>query len=159
MKNLLTSLFILTISVFSSSATITLEDIASNKYKATTMPQIVSSADGKYYAIANPEKTMIFKHEYSTGKVVDTLFNTATARDCKFRTFEGFEMSRDFRYILLHTEKEKIYRLSFKAKYYTVEVKRNLVKPLTKDNRKQQLATLSPNGRMVAFVMDGDIYL
>ena len=61
MKNLLTSLFILTVSVFSASATITLEEIASNKYKATTMPQIVSSADGKYYAIANPEKTMIFK--------------------------------------------------------------------------------------------------
>ena len=159
MKKLLTSLFIFAISVFSVSATITLEEIVSNKYKAATMPKIVSSADGKYYAISNPEKTMIFKYEYATGNLVDTLFNTATARDCKFNKFDGFEMSRDFRYILLHTEKEKIYRLSFKAKYYTVEVKRNLVKPLTKDNRKQQLATLSPNGRMVAFVMDGDIYL
>lgn len=159
MKNLLTLLTLFTLSLFSVSATITLEDIASNKYKAATMPKVVSSADGKYYAIANPERTMIFKYEYATGNVVDTLFNTATARDCKFNKFDGFEMSRDFRYILLHTEKEKIYRLSYKAKYYTVEVKRNLVKPLTKDSRKQQLATLSPNGRMVAFVMDGDIYL
>ncbi|MBQ3555438.1 MAG: DPP IV N-terminal domain-containing protein, partial [Bacteroidales bacterium] len=48
---------------------------------------------------------------------------------------------------------------SYKAKYYTVEVKRNLVKPLTKDSRKQQIATFSPNGRMVAFVMDGNVYL
>ena len=145
--------------VFNLSATLTLEDIVSNKYKAETMPKLISSADGKYFAIANPEKTMIFKYEYATGKVVDTLFNTATARDCKFSSFDGFEMSRDFRYILLHTDKEKIYRLSYKAKYYTVEVKRNLVKPLTKDTCKQQIATLSPNGRMVAFVMDGNIYL
>ena len=159
MKKLLTILSLFASSLFSASATITLEDVASNKYKATTMPKVVSSADGKYYAVSNPERTMIFKYEYATGNVVDTLFNTATARDCKFDKFDGFEMSRDFRYILLHTEKEKIYRLSYKAKYYTVEVKRNLVKPLTKDTRKQQLATLSPNGRMVAFVMDGDIYL
>ena len=159
MKKLLTILTLFASSLFYASATITLEDIASNKYKATTMPKVISSADGKYYAAANPERTMIFKYEYATGNVVDTLFNTATARDCKFNKFDGFEMSRDFRYILLHTEKEKIYRLSYKAKYYTVEVKRNLVKPLTKDSRKQQLATLSPNGRMVAFVMDGDIYL
>ena len=145
--------------VFNLSATLTLEDIVSNKYKAETMPKLISSADGKYFAIANPEKTMIFKYEYATGKVVDTLFNTATARDCKFSSFDGFEMSRDFRYILLNTDKEKIYRLSYKAKYYTVEVKRNLVKPLTKDTCKQQIATLSPNGRMVAFVMDGNIYL
>ena len=159
MKKLLTILTLFASSLFYASATITLEDIASNKYKATTMSKVVSSADGKYYAVANPERTMIFKYEYATGNVVDTIFNTATARDCKFNKFDGFEMSRDFRYILLHTEKEKIYRLSYKAKYYTVEVKRNLVKPLTKDARKQQLATISPNGRMVAFVMDGDIYL
>lgn len=158
MKKIFITLFALTLTLFSISA-ITLEEVASNKYKATTMPNVVSSADGKYYAIANPEKSMIFKCEYSTGKIVDTLFNTSTARDCKFRTFEGFEMSRDFRYILLHTEKEKIYRISYKAKYYTVEVKRNLVKPLTKDERKQQIATFSPNGRMVAFVMDGNVYL
>ena len=159
MKKILTLLLLFAISVFSVSATITLEDIAANKYKAETMPKVISSVDGKYYAIANPQKTMIFKCEYATGNVVDTLFNTATARECKFNKFDGFEMSRDFRHILLHTDKEKIYRLSFKAKYYTVEVKRNLVKPLTKDSRKQQLATLSPNGRMVAFVMDGNIYL
>ena len=158
MKKIFITLFALTLTLFSISA-ITLEEVASNKYKATIMPNVVSSADGKYYAIANPEKSMIFKCEYSTGKIVDTLFNTSTARDCKFRTFEGFEMSRDFRYILLHTEKEKIYRISYKAKYYTVEVKRNLVKPLTKDSRKQQIATFSPNGRMVAFVMDGNVYL
>lgn len=158
MKKIFIALLTLILSTFSISA-ITLEDVASNKYKATTMPSVVSSADGKYYAIANPEKTKIFKCEYTTGKVVETIFDVETARDCNFRSFDGFEMSGDFKYILLHTEKEKIYRLSYKAKYYTVEVKRNLVKPLTKDNRKQQIATLSPNGRMVAFVMDGNIYL
>lgn len=159
MKKQILALFICIISLHVVYASVTLEDIVSNKYKAQTIPNIVSSADGEYYAMADAEKKMILKYEYKTGKVVDTLFNTATARDCKFASFDGFDMSCDFRYILLHTEKEKIYRHSFKAKYYTVEVKRNLVKPLTKDTRKQQIATISPNGRMVAFVMDGNIYL
>lgn len=159
MKKTLITLLIALFSVNNIMANVTLADVASNKYKAETMPYVSSSADGKYYAIANDEKTMILKYEYRTGNVVDTIFNVSTARDCRFRSFDGFEMSRDFRFVLLYTEKEMIYRHSFKAKYYTIEVKRNLVKPLTKDERKQQIATLSPNGRMVAFVMDGNIYL
>ncbi|MEG1574283.1 MAG: DPP IV N-terminal domain-containing protein, partial [Bacteroidales bacterium] len=106
----------------------------------------------------NSDKSMIFRFEYKTGNIVDTLFNAAKARSCTFKSFDGFDMSRDFTKILLYTASEKIYRNSFKAEYYTFEIKRNLVKPLCSEG-KQQIAVFSPNGRMVAFVRDGNIYL
>ena len=135
-----------------------LKDVVSDKYKVAPVTEIISSEDGLYYAAANGDKSMIFKYEYKTGNIVDTLFNAAKARSCPFKNFDGFEMSRDFTKILLYTDSEKIFRRSFKAVYYTFEIMRNLVKPLSNEG-KQQIATFSPNGRMVAFVRDGNIYL
>lgn len=135
-----------------------LNDFVSGKYNTKPAIKAISSADGKYFAAAGNDNTLILKYEYRSGKVVDTLFNAAKARECPFDRFDGFDMSRDFKRILLYTDSEKIYRRSFKANYYTFEIMRNLVKPLS-DDGKQQIATFSPNGRMVAFVRDGNVYL
>lgn len=148
---------LLTLSGLSVSA-VELNDFVSDKYQTKPAIKAISSEDGEYFAAANEDKTLILKYEYKSGKVVDTLFNAAKARECPFDRFDGFDMSRDFKRILLYTDSEKIYRRSFKANYYTFEIMRNLVKPLCK-NGKQQLATFSPNGSMVAFVREGNIYL
>ena len=135
-----------------------LNDFVSDKYRTKPVIKAISTEDGEYFAAADDSKTLILKYEYKSGKVVDTLFNAAKARECPFDRFDGFDMSRDFKRILLYTDSEKIYRRSFKANYYTFEIMRNLVKPLC-DDGKQQIATFSPNGRMVAFVREGNIYL
>ena len=135
-----------------------LNDFVSDKYRTKPVIKAISTEDGEYFAAADDSKTLILKYEYKSGKVVDTLFNAAKARECPFDRFDGFDMSRDFKRILLYTDSEKIYRRSFKATYYTFEIMRNLVKPLC-DDGKQQIATFSPNGRMVAFVREGNIYL
>lgn len=135
-----------------------LDDFVSDKYQIKSTVKAISSEDGEYFAAADDDNTLVLKYEYKSGKVVDTLFNAAKARECPFDRFDGFDMSRDFKRILLYTDSEKIYRRSFKANYYTFEIMRNLVKPLCEDG-KQQLATFSPNGRMVAFVREGNIYL
>lgn len=135
-----------------------LDDFVSGKYDVEPALKAISTEDGKYFAAADDARTLVLKYEYKSGKVVDTLFNAAKARECPFDSFDGFDMSRDFKRILLYTDSEKIYRRSFKANYYTFEIMRNLVKPLCVDG-KQQIATFSPNGRMVAFVRDGNVYL
>lgn len=142
----------------SYSANSELNDILSET-PAYIYPQAVSSADGEYYAVADKDNRLILKYEYKTGALVDTIFNVATARSCTFNSFDGFEMSKDFKRVLLYTDSEPIYRHSFKANYYTYEILRNLVKPLDNDSEKVQIATFSPNGRMVAFVKDANIYL
>lgn len=119
---------------------------------------IRSMADGEHYTQMNSDSTAILRYAYRTGKVVDTLFSVRTARECSFKKFADYEISGDESKVLICCDKEQIYRRSYKANYYLYEVKRNLVSPLSKGG-KQQMATFSPNGRMVAFVRQNSIYL
>ncbi|MGL4293560.1 MAG: S9 family peptidase [Bacteroidales bacterium] len=134
-----------------------LKDIVAGKYRPASVPHYRSLADGEYYVAPADGNTMIVKYAYKTGLPVDTLFNSATARECPFKRFDGYELSSDESKILLYTDKEMVYRHSYKAKYYTFEIKRDLVKPLS--DGFQQAALFSPNGRMVAFVRDNNIFL
>lgn len=135
-----------------------LKDITDGKYKEKTLPEIYGMNDGEHYTLKGEDAKTIIRYAYRTGMPVDTIFDTATAKDCPFKTFDGYSFSPDETKILIYTEKENIYRRSFKATYYTFEIKRNRVKPLS-ENGKQQAALFSPNGRMVAFVRDNDIFL
>lgn len=135
-----------------------LKEIVSGKYTQKYQETFYPLSDGIHYLQKTPDKKMIVKYAYRTGKAVDTLFNAEKARECPFETFDGFVLCEDETKIMLYTDVERIYRRSFKANYYTFEIKRNLVKPLS-DKGKQQIATFSPNGRMVAFVRDNNIYL
>ncbi|WP_418495159.1 S9 family peptidase [Coprobacter sp.] len=142
-----------------SAHTFDLKSIVSGEYQTKRVPAFLPMNDGEHYTQRSKDKTMIIKYSYKTGQAVDTLFNVASARECPFKTFDGYSMSADEKKILLYADAEPVYRRSFKAVYYTFEIRRNLVKPLSDKPGKQQIATFSPNGRMVAFVRDNNIYL
>lgn len=142
----------------SSAAELDLRDITNNVYRGKGTDVITPLKDGLHYVAANDDFTKIEKFEYESGKVVATLFDVATARECDIKSFEGYALSDDETRLLIYNNSEPIYRHSFKADYYTFEIKRNLLKPLS-ENGKQQAALYSPNGRMVAFVRDNNIYL
>ncbi len=135
-----------------------LKEILSGKFSQRGVGAMISMKDGEHYTQRSPDGKMIIKYQYKTGNPVDTLFNTETAKECPFKRLDGYSFSEDEKKILIYTDRENIYRRSFKANYYTFEIKRNLVKPLS-EGGKQQVATFSPDGRMVAFVRDNNIYL
>lgn len=135
-----------------------LKEILSGKFSQRGVGTMISMKDGEHYTQRSPDGKMIIKYQYKTGNPVDTLFNTETAKECPFKRLDGYSFSEDEKKILIYTDRENIYRRSFKANYYTFEIKRNLVKPLS-EGGKQQVATFSPDGRMVAFVRDNNIYL
>lgn len=143
----------------SLAAAFDLRSIVSGAYQTKRVPAFLPMNDGEHYTQRSKDKSMIIKYSYKTGMAVDTLFNAASARECPFKTFDGYSLSADEKKILLYTDSEPVYRRSFKAIYYTFEIRRNLVKPLSDKPGKQQIATFSPNGRMVAFVRDNNIYL
>ena len=136
----------------------TLEDITSGKFLPQDVAETYPSTDGVHYYAATNGNTRIVKCEYRTGHEVDTLFDVKTARECDLKSFDGFSLSPDEKHLLIYADSEPIYRRSFKANYYTFEIRRNLLKPLS-DGGKQQVAVYSPNGRMVAFVRDNNIYI
>ena len=48
---------------------------------------------------------------------------------------------------------------SFKANVYDYDVRRNYVKPISDSKGKQMIPTFSPDGRMVAYVSDNNIWI
>ena len=155
-KRMLIGLLLCAGSVYGAN-TADLKDILSGKFSQYGVGAMNSMQDGEHYT-ASLDGKMIVKYQYKTGNPVDTLFNVETAKECPFKRFDGYSFSEDEKKILIYTDREGIYRRSFKANYYTFEIKRNLVKPLS-EGGKQQVATFSPDGRMVAFVRDNNIYL
>ncbi len=137
-----------------------LEDIIYGQYYAHSAGYgIRSLTDGKHYSMLSHERNAILKYDFSTGQVVDTLFSTEKALNCDFKTFDNYQISADGKHILIYTEVEAIYRRSSKAKVFHYDVRRNRVEPLSEKDGKIMIPTFSPNGRIVAFVRDGNIFI
>lgn len=115
--------------------------------------------DGESYLKPDPEKTRIIKCETRTGNEIETVFDSSKTRETKIERFEDFSISPDGSKLLIYNSSDPIYRRSFSASYYVFDIKRNILKPLSKDKSRQQSPLFSPDNRMVAFVSDNNIFL
>lgn len=139
---------------------VSLKEITDGQFRQQTgTGDMRSTSDGEYYTAMNKDRDMIVKYSYRTGTPVDTLFNTATARECTFDKIDGYDINSNGKRILVWTDTEPIYRHSFKANYFDYDVRRNYVTPLTQSKAKVMIPTFSPDGRMVAFVKDNNIWI
>ena len=150
------------LTVFSLSAQtgrqISLEDILLNgTFQSESIEGLVSMNDGIHYTLLE-NNSKIVKYSYETGQMVETLFDLSEIEDAQIRTFSEYEFSDDETKILLVTNKQKIYRHSFKAEYYIWNsVTEDFISLSEKGS--QQLADFSPDGNYVAFVRDNNIFL
>ena len=143
-----------------------LKDIVSGKFRAENIYGVIPiPGDGEHYSQMNAEGTQIIKYSFKTGKQVEVLFDAATARECPFKTFDSYSFSPDGSKLLIATEQTPIYRRSYTAIHYIYSLKRNvngeinnIVEKLS-DGGPQQAPEFSPDGTMVAFVRDNNIYL
>lgn len=147
-------------SVRGENKQIELKEITDGGFRQSTdVGEIRSLPDGEHYTAMNKARNMIVKYSYRSGQPVDTLFNTQTARECTFDTFDGYTINSTGHRILVWRETEPIYRRSWKARVYDYDVRRNYVKPLTEAAGKQMIPTFSPDGRLCAYVRDNNIWL
>ena len=117
---------------------------------------VLPSVDGEsYYQLRGGDK--VVKVSFKTGNE-QVIFDSSTARDCNISQWSGFEMAPDESKILLYTNYEAIYRHSFRADYYVYEIRHNKLTKLSEAGR-EEIATFSPDARMVAFVHDNNIYI
>lgn len=160
MKNII-KLFIAAL-MFTSTVNaqnLNLRDITSGKYYAWGVMPVTSAEDGEHYFQADRESKMIIKYSYKTGLPVDTIFDVRKARESTIDSFQGFLISPDEKRLLVYTDYEPIYRHSFKANYYYYDIRRNLIRKLTENDKKQSIPTFSHDGRMLAYVIDNNIWL
>lgn len=115
--------------------------------------------DGESYLLLANEGKTIDRYETATGKLIETVLDTSHTRENSIAKVEAFKLSPDGSKILLYTSKTPIYRHSFTADWYVFEIKRNILRPLSKQFKQQQSPLFSPDNRMVAFVAENNIYI
>ncbi|MCM1093221.1 MAG: S9 family peptidase [Lachnospiraceae bacterium] len=116
-------------------------------------------ADGKTYAALSDDNTKIIRYDIKSGKEVETILDVNTARECRLKSIKAFQFSPDESYILIYENSTPIYRRSHTASHYIYEVRHDIVQPLSVEHPVQRAPLWSPDGRMIAFVADNNIYI
>ena len=150
--------FIIPLFVTAQNKTVTLEDL--NKYASfysKSISGLKSTSDGNYYTTLEGGKKIV-KYSYSSGKQDKVVMNLEEIKDCPIDYIQGYEFNSTNTRILVYTNRENVYRRTYKANYYIYDIKRKEIKPLSEEG-KQQAAIFSPDGNMVAFVKDNDVYI
>ena len=136
-----------------------LKEFTSGKYRAKMMGEIYSMNDGNRYTMLSGDNKKIIAYSFKTGAPVDTVFDVETAKGCSLDRIAGYEFDAAETRILIHTAVTPIYRRSFTTNYYVFQIARNELQPLSTEHQPQQMASFSPNGRMVAFAYNNNLYL
>lgn len=127
--------------------------------RAATPSNFTYMPDGETYCMLSDDGRTIDAYSIRTGQKTSTLLDLTHTRETTIADIDGFKLSDDATKILVWRDSRKVYRRSFDATYYVYEVRTRLLKPLSTEHAKVRTATFSPNGRMVAFVSDNNIYI
>ncbi|MCB0794996.1 MAG: DPP IV N-terminal domain-containing protein, partial [Flavobacteriales bacterium] len=123
-----------------------------------------SMNDGEHYTVLEEENgvSRIDKYAYRTGERVATVLSGEEVVDPGTGdtiAIEGYSFSPDERFVLIETEVDPLYRHSYYAHHYIVDLESRKVQPLSdRKGPKQRLASLSPDGSHAAFVRENDLY-
>lgn len=121
--------------------------------------EYVYMPDGLSYLTLSDDGKSISSHDTKTGNVIETVLDVAKTRETKIERIKGFSISPDGSKLLVYRDSEPVYRHSFNADYHVFEIKRNILSPLSSKFEMQQAPLFSPDGRMVAFVAENNIYI
>lgn len=158
MKKLFVLFYALMCLVTLQAQKVTLQDVANGTYRAQSIQGLKPMLDGEHYTQISKDHKRIVKYSFKTGKEVATIFDVATARNHKLKSFDNYIMSPDESLILIQTETKPIYRRSFTAIYYIYNVRNRTLEPLS-NNGPQQVPLFSPDSHQIAFVRNNNIYL
>ena len=137
---------------------LSLKDVVGGTFRSESMTAVTPMADGETYAQISADGKRIVAYSFRTGKQTAVLFDAETARGPKVNRVDGYIMSPDGKRMLIQTQTKPIYRRSFTATYYIYMIQNNKLEPLS-DGGPQQTPVFSPDGNVIAFVRDNNIFL
>lgn len=127
--------------------------------RAQAAPDIHWLPDGNSYAVLSADGRAVERCDIRTGERLELLLDLAETRENKIDFIEGFILSDDASKLLVWNSKTSVYRRSFTAAYYTYDTHSRILRPLSDKFPRQQSPVFSPDGRMVAFVAENNIYV
>ncbi len=132
-----------------------LRQITSGQFIPDNIRGVIPAADGESYTQLGDDGKTIVRYSFKTGKALETLFN---ADGTKVDRISGYIMSPDGKRMLIETNRQPIYRHSFTADYYIYTIASRKLVPLSEKGA-QQTPLFSPDGTMIAFVRENNIFL
>ena len=141
-----------------SAAELALKDLFNGTYQARRIYGVNPMNDGESYSQLSPDRRQIIAYSFRDGSRRQVLFDVATARDIKLESIDGYILSPDEKNILIQTQTKPIYRHSFTAVYYLYNIQ-NRTMTLLSDNGPLQSPKFSPDGNMVGFVRNNNLFL
>lgn len=160
MKKVLLSTVIMLLSAMQLSASnhLTLKEITGKTFRAKTISGINPIKGTSDYAQISSDWKRILTYSFVTGKETGVLFDLSKTIGERIKSFDGYKISSDGKYLLIQTNTHSIYRRSYKANFYLYNISTKELKSLSK-NGKQQIPTFSPDSKYVAFVRDNNIFI
>ena len=160
MKKVLLLLFIFIELSFLSKAELSIQDYCDIKLCTPSgIKEITPLPDGLSFAAISEDGKSIEQYSYKTGKKIGEIFNLSGVKgELKITDFEGFKISENGKKILLWNNSERIYRYSFRADYFVYDTFRNTLARVS-DKGLQRGATISHDGRYVAYERDNNIWI
>ncbi|MEO9533306.1 MAG: S9 family peptidase [Crocinitomicaceae bacterium] len=128
---------------------------ASGEFSGDYVSSVRSMNDGEHFSVLEGNK--IVKYSYTDfSKPVATIFDAASVKNL---TIEDYFFNADETKILVATNIKSIYRRSFTAKYYVVDIASKKSVALFDKEPKEMLAEFSPDGNKVGFVYENNLYV
>lgn len=149
------------VSISAQNKNISLEDIwAKGTFRSKGIYEIRSMNDGLHYCVLEAD-TAIGMYEYKSGNRIKSFFSKSSLNNDdrkKLTGIEDYQFSNDEKNILFTVNSESIYRHSSISDFYIWNSEKSDLHILNQ-NKKQRLAEFSPDGKMVAFVQDNNLYI
>lgn len=137
---------------------ISLKALTDGTFDAQRMTGIDPVKGTDIYARISQDGKKIVQYSFKTGQQTAVLFDVNNTQGEKISSFDGYIMSPDGTKMLISTNRQRIYRRSYKADFYIYTIKSRKLERLS-DGGPQQSPVWSSNGLQVAFVRDNNIYL
>ena len=151
------ALFMMSSSV-SAYEKMTLKDITDGRFAAQQIDGVNPIKGTDLYARLSQDNKQILQYSFKTGKQTAILFDVDNTQGEHVDKFDGYIMSPDGRHILIATQRQPVYRRSYKAVFYIYTVQSRKLERLS-DGGPQQAPVWSPDGNQIAFVRDNNIFL
>lgn len=142
--------------LLAANAQINIDDVVRNGFGGTGIGSMTPLSDGEHYLTM--DERSIVRRSFKSEQDIDTVFNIATTRGQRLTRIDGYTLSPTEDRILIQSGFNRIFRNSFSADYYIYHIGNNRIEPLS-NGGPQQAPKFSPDGNVIAFVRDGNIFL
>ncbi len=140
-----------------AEAQITVDDVAVEHIYSPREVDVRTARDGTHYTQLQDAKRVVL-FDFATGRQTTSLIDLAQIDDCPISRIDDYQLSPQGTHLLVATADSAHFRHTSSAYYYVYDIAYRTLTPLCDEGR-QMCPSFAPNGSMIAFVRDNNLYV